>query len=154
SALELAEDLRRFLEHEPITARPLSPAARAVRWCRRKPARAALIASLVLLVGVALPAWLWDQYRLARSAEEIAIAQKLATAAQRAQAEADKAKEAAQEIARLQEYFSLVNNARERISNRRPGWTWDALEALQAAGTLATPSRNLLDLRNDAAACL
>jgi eukaryotic-like serine/threonine-protein kinase len=41
SALALAEELRRFLAHEPIQARPLSAPARLWRWCRRKPALAA-----------------------------------------------------------------------------------------------------------------
>jgi WD40 repeat protein/tRNA A-37 threonylcarbamoyl transferase component Bud32 len=61
SALELAEDLRRFLKHEPIRARPLGLAARWLRWCRRHPAPA-LAGLLVVVVAVvatvfALYAW-------------------------------------------------------------------------------------------------
>lgn len=41
SALELAEELARFLRGEPIRARPLSRPARLWRWCMRKPAVAA-----------------------------------------------------------------------------------------------------------------
>ncbi len=56
SALALAEDLERWLESVPITARPVSSVERGVRWVRRHPAPAALIlmsflASLAL-VGV------------------------------------------------------------------------------------------------------
>ncbi len=38
----LAEDLRRFLAGEPILARPVSGPERFVRWCRRRPALAAV----------------------------------------------------------------------------------------------------------------
>lgn len=38
TALELAEDLRRFQENEPIKRRPLGPIGRLYRWSRRRPA--------------------------------------------------------------------------------------------------------------------
>jgi WD40 repeat protein len=55
SALELAEELARFLRGEPIRARPLSRPARLWRWCLRKPAVAAagglaLFAALTIVV--------------------------------------------------------------------------------------------------------
>jgi serine/threonine protein kinase/tetratricopeptide (TPR) repeat protein len=37
SAAALAEDLRRFLDGEPIQARPISTSERLLRWCRRNP---------------------------------------------------------------------------------------------------------------------
>jgi WD40 repeat protein len=46
SAEELAEDLRRFLDHEPIRARPVSRATRVRKWARRQPALATLLAVL------------------------------------------------------------------------------------------------------------
>jgi eukaryotic-like serine/threonine-protein kinase len=45
SALALADDLHRFLEGEPIHARPTPGWERLWKWCRRKPAQAALIAA-------------------------------------------------------------------------------------------------------------
>src|SRR5262249_41417322 len=44
SALALADDLRRFLDGEPISARRASPWERAVKWGRRRPTAAALVA--------------------------------------------------------------------------------------------------------------
>jgi hypothetical protein len=63
SALELAEDLRRFQAGEPIRARPVGRGERLVKWCRRHPGVAALSAALVVLVLVAgsLVTWHWRQ---------------------------------------------------------------------------------------------
>jgi hypothetical protein len=44
TARALADDLRRFLKGEPIMARPAGQLERAVKWARRRPAAAALLA--------------------------------------------------------------------------------------------------------------
>jgi serine/threonine protein kinase/Tfp pilus assembly protein PilF len=51
SALALAEDLERWLKHEPIQARRTGIFTRSRKWVRRKPAIAALIASLIALAA-------------------------------------------------------------------------------------------------------
>jgi len=52
SALELADDLRRYLEDRPILARPLPPSERAIKWARSRPTQAALaLAVFVAVVG-------------------------------------------------------------------------------------------------------
>ncbi len=51
TAASLADDLRRFLNREPIMARPTPTWERAWAWCRRRPAHAALIAVAVLLLA-------------------------------------------------------------------------------------------------------
>jgi eukaryotic-like serine/threonine-protein kinase len=55
SALELAEDLDRWRNGEPVRARPVKPWEHAWRWCRRRPALAALIVvSVISLVTLAI----------------------------------------------------------------------------------------------------
>src|SRR5262249_39042304 len=44
SSRALADDLHRFLAHEPIRARPIGWAERALKWAQRKPWAAALVA--------------------------------------------------------------------------------------------------------------
>jgi serine/threonine protein kinase len=63
TAAALADDLRRYLNDEPITARPVSSAERAWRWCRRNPVVASLSAALflMLLTGLAVVTQLWRQ---------------------------------------------------------------------------------------------
>jgi serine/threonine protein kinase len=57
SAQELADDLRRFLNHEPTKARPLSAIGRLARWCRRNPAVAALtMTTALLLIAISIGA--------------------------------------------------------------------------------------------------
>ena len=61
----LAEDLHRWLNSEPIQARPISRVDRAVRWCRRHPGVASMIALVVFItaLGFALVTWQWQQTR-------------------------------------------------------------------------------------------
>jgi TolB-like protein/Tfp pilus assembly protein PilF len=58
SAGALAEDLERWLEGQPIAARPLSPPALVWRWTRRNPAVAG-VAALLMALGLAAGAVMW-----------------------------------------------------------------------------------------------
>jgi tetratricopeptide (TPR) repeat protein len=55
SSLALADDLKRYLEHRPILARPAGRVERTWRWCRRNPrlAGTGAVASLLLVFWVA-----------------------------------------------------------------------------------------------------
>lgn len=49
SAGSLADDLSRFLNNEPILARPVGTVRRSIRWTRRNPTLAALLGSVTIL---------------------------------------------------------------------------------------------------------
>jgi serine/threonine protein kinase len=112
SALELGEDLRRFLDGRPIRARPVGWPERLARWGLRHPAVAVLAALVVvvLLGGFAGVSWKWheaEQQR--RRAEEAEVREKA-----RADAEADaraRAEQAQQATARALKYVAASSIA-------------------------------------------
>jgi serine/threonine protein kinase/Tfp pilus assembly protein PilF len=64
SALALAEDLERWIKHEPILARRIGPLTRGIKWARRNPTSALLAASLVALAAAA--GWIISKSELIR----------------------------------------------------------------------------------------
>jgi serine/threonine-protein kinase len=61
SAIEVAEDLQRFLDGESVLARRASLVDRSIKWCRRRPVVASLLLALAvsLLGGIATTTWQW-----------------------------------------------------------------------------------------------
>lgn len=53
SALELADDLQRFLDGKPVKARPVSTVERSYRWVKRNPGWASALATVGVLLAVA-----------------------------------------------------------------------------------------------------
>jgi WD40 repeat protein len=129
TAQELADDLRRFRAGESIQARPVGRPERVLRWCRRKPVLAGLLAAVVLLVGV------------------VAVGGPLA--AVRIAGQRDLAEESTRE-ARKELWKASLQQAR---AERRSGQVGQRLESLRAL-TRAAALRPSLELRNEAIACL
>ena len=62
SCADLAADLRRFINGEPILARPVSRLERLWRWCRRNPKVAipSTLASLFIVATAIVSTWAWS----------------------------------------------------------------------------------------------
>jgi serine/threonine protein kinase/WD40 repeat protein/Flp pilus assembly protein TadD len=63
SPVELAADLKRFVEDRPVRARRVSETEKFWRWCRRNPLPATLLAGIVLvfLAGFVGVSWQWRE---------------------------------------------------------------------------------------------
>jgi tetratricopeptide (TPR) repeat protein/tRNA A-37 threonylcarbamoyl transferase component Bud32 len=85
SALDLAEDLRRFRAGEPIQARPVGRLEKALKWAKRRPAVAALWAGGLLALLLTGAGWVWVEQQSAAQRAEAArrAAEKQAEAARR-----------------------------------------------------------------------
>jgi hypothetical protein len=73
SAEELAEDLRRYLKSEPIQARPVGVVERTLKWVRRRPAVAGLVAIAMMMMLSAIAGGLWyaeEQRERVKEAQE------------------------------------------------------------------------------------
>lgn len=73
SAEALADDLGRYLAGEPIRARPVSARERLLKWARRRPALAGLIALVLVLavVGISSITWQWRRAEAALAKAEV-----------------------------------------------------------------------------------
>ncbi|MBI5388740.1 MAG: protein kinase [Verrucomicrobia bacterium] len=129
TAQELVDDLSRFLDDEPIRARPVGRAEKTWRWCRRNPALAGSLAgTFLLLVAVAVGASV--------------VAQRLHRASHRALA--------AERDAQEKLWASYLAQARAGRLSGVAGRRRESLAAIAAAAKM----RPSLELRNEAIACL
>jgi WD40 repeat protein/tRNA A-37 threonylcarbamoyl transferase component Bud32 len=128
SARALAEDLRRHLSGEPITARPVGPVQRAWMWCRRNKGIAALgallLASLVAGTVFSLAFAFRARAESRRASQEAVHAGK---EAERANEQADAARREREWSERLR-YIAEINLAQR---------DWDAGNAQLARSRLA-----------------
>lgn len=71
SGRELADDLRRFVAGEPVTARRIGPVGRGWRWAKRNPAVASLLAAVLVVFAAGAGV---SAYYAGRAAEKAAEA--------------------------------------------------------------------------------
>ena len=90
SAIDLAQDLRRYLNHEPIQARPPSAMYHLRRFVRRNRPMAFAAAAIVLVLVGGIVATSWQSV-LANDARELAVQARDEEADQRTKAETEKA---------------------------------------------------------------
>jgi len=141
----LAADLRRFLAGEPVLARPVGPVGKGWRWCRRRPALAGLLGTLVITLVFGAGAVTWFAVEARASAAE----------AQAALRERDEAAKRERETARrfvlfIKKYPDVARLPTEVIVHRflvsSPDLTEQDLRAAFAspaeAGTSSAATRN------------
>jgi WD40 repeat protein/tRNA A-37 threonylcarbamoyl transferase component Bud32 len=143
-AEDLANDLRRFLSGEPITARPVGVPERLAKWVRRRPAAAALLA--VSAVAVLSFGLLLDRARREADART-ATENKLRAEAETQRDQAAAAREEAQNMLAR----SLLDQARAVRLSRQPGRRWQAVDLLRRAEELRARPRQAAPLLDSAA---
>jgi WD40 repeat protein len=131
---ELAEDLARWQRGEPVLARPVSATERAVKWARRRPAVAGLLAAIVVLTALALGVTT-GLYR--EAVEEAERAQKAET---RAEEERDNAKEQ-ERAAREQEGIARDERNKTKVEKDRAEEQLDRAERLRYASQIQAAHR-------------
>ena len=71
TAKEMADELGRFQNDEPIRARPVSAVEKLWRWCRRRPALAGALSAALIFLVVGLVVSLWQWRRAGNHAREL-----------------------------------------------------------------------------------
>jgi serine/threonine-protein kinase len=157
TAADVAAEVERFLKHEPIQARPPGRWERCLRWVRRRPAAAALLAAVGLLLAAgAVSAWSLYQQQSAARARRAQTDQEVRAILERARGPLEEGWQAV-DLAKLAEAESEANRA---AAIARSGGASAAVrqqaEAFQldAVGRLgrAKKSRALLDAVLDVSA--
>ena len=109
SALELAEDLERFLAGERVHAKRAGPAARAARWCARRPLITGLAAAVLLLAAGS--AWLVRERDRGELDRRISNAERLLALASTTRDEQDRPRTEAARQALLEDAVAAATTA-------------------------------------------
>jgi serine/threonine protein kinase/WD40 repeat protein len=126
SAAALAADLERFLNHEPIRAKPTSWPEQLFLWCQRRPAIALSIAFTTLAIMAGLMGFLlhWKQTAYLTA------------------------------LNRASEYNRLVGETETLTARPHVGWSWAGLDKLRETLAHDVAPGDIVKLRSAAAAFL
>ena len=135
TASGVADELGRYLQDQPIEARPVGRSEKMWRWCRRQPVRAGLIAGLltVLLLGAFGVLWQWQRAKAGElRALRLAYVSDMNLAFQAVEAE-----ERGRALELLSPYAFPQTNTPAAIDLRQWEWRhlWNRCES-EAVGTL------------------
>jgi tetratricopeptide (TPR) repeat protein len=115
SAEALADDLRRWQQGEPILARPVGRLERVVKWTRRRPALAALLATAATaLLAVAVGSFWYADHERRRADEERA----LRAVAEREHAQASREKDRARD--NFYDAIDAIEDLLDEVNHHRP----------------------------------
>jgi WD40 repeat protein/tetratricopeptide (TPR) repeat protein len=136
TAAELAEDLRRFLEDRTVLARRAGPLGRAMRWCQRNKAVAALLAALLVVffggfAGVTVQ-WIRADGEATRANDEATRANQFAKAEGEARAAESKLRVRAQSEIAERNLDHALDFARQGDVDHALLWMAEALEQVPA----------------------
>jgi tetratricopeptide (TPR) repeat protein len=151
SASLLADDLRRFLHGQSTRARPMGPAARLSRWCRRQPVLAGLAAALVvaLVAGFAGVTWQWLRADRLRGQAETNLAESERQRERAVTAEA-RSQRRFQEVRNLAHTFLFdLYDKLEPLAGAAPVREFLVATALTYLDKLAQESGDDLELRRE-----
>jgi WD40 repeat protein/tRNA A-37 threonylcarbamoyl transferase component Bud32 len=127
---DLAEDLRRFLDHEPLRARRTGWVGLLRLWVRRQPIAAAVLAISTTLLTTILAISFW----------------RVTTERNRFRSERDRANDAL--------FLSLTSNVKNELRVKSGGWHERAVEAVQTAAKSPAAGAHRGELRELAAEVL
>ena len=144
SARDLQADLQRYLDRQPINARPVSQLEHGWRWCQRNPTVSTLAASVLVLLGLLATLMTWGYFKEAALRAQTEQTLELSLAA----------------LDKLYNKFApretmALNAALERNELARPPLSREAseilLELLPTYNQLANQSRDSVSRQRDAA---
>ncbi len=159
TAQDLADELRRYLNHEPIHSRKIGKPERLHRWTiRHKSIAASLVLGLALLIFVSagIPWLLWQSTELEvaelqrqQSAESLRQVTESQRQSEEKRQQAELLAKANEARAANQEYYASLMKVREQRfrPDRKVGWTWDAADLLKKAAVLNADGRDATELR-------